>query len=184
VSGFAGRALALGAVLALWGSGVLWLAGGGFDADGWWVAAHACFWAAGVGVAAALGRTPLGPEEMALRKRLAAARAHLRRELGRPRPALDDAWVPYLLAFGLGPDVDRWFGAHGGAARSGLAVGGGAGGTPRWTGGGGAFSGGGATGTWAAFGAMAASIAAPSSGSGSGGGGGGSSSGGGGGGGW
>jgi hypothetical protein len=189
-TGFVRRALALAAVLGAWGSAVLWLAAGGFRTDGWWIAAHACFWAAGVVVAATLGRTPLGPEEMALRKRLAAARVHLARELGRERPRLDDAWLPYLLAFGLGPDVDRWFGAHGAAGRSasaGMAEthGGATGGAARWTGGGGAFSGGGATGTWAAFGAMAASIATPGSGSGSGsGGGGGSSSGGGGGGGW
>jgi uncharacterized membrane protein YgcG len=141
-------------------------------------------------VAAALARTPLGAEEMALRKRLAAARAHLERELARERPRLDDTWIPYLLALGLGPDVDRWFGAYGRAGRTTWASdsatqggSGASGGAPRWTGGAGAFSGGGATGTWAALGAIAASIAAPSSSSGSGSGGG-SSSGGGGGGGW
>jgi hypothetical protein len=138
----------------------------------------------------ALARTPLGPDAFALRKRLAAGRRWLASELRAATPRLDDAWLPWLLAFGLGPAVDRWFGAHGGgrdlgAGGLGSFPGGGGGGGGRWTGGGGSFSGGGATGTWAALGAISSSIPAPSSSSsGGGGGGGGGSSGGGGGGGW
>jgi uncharacterized membrane protein YgcG len=134
------------------------------------------------------------------RKLLAAARRHLARELRRPAPALTDAWFPYLLAFGLGGEVDRWFRAFGGAAAIGGSTGstgsfgstgstggstGGFGGGS-WTGGGGAFGGGGASASWAAAASgMASGVSAPSSGgSGGGGGGGGGSSGGGGGGGW
>ncbi len=130
--------------------------------------------------------------EPAIRRRqiLAAGRAMMQRELARREPRLLDAWLPYLLAFGLQRDVDRWFRAFGGArSGGGLATsssssssfGSGGGG---WTGGGGAFGGGGSSSSWAAAaGGLAAGVAAPSS-SGGGGGGGGSSSGGGGGGGW
>jgi hypothetical protein len=196
VTGFAPLALAIAALLAAWAAFVIWLSAGGLSADPAWILAHACFWAAGLALALALGRTPLGPEEMAVRKRLAASRAHLACELRREEPRLEDSWLPYLLAFGLGPDVDRWFRAHGAPGDAAGAVGpavdaGGSGAasgsldpSPRWTGGGGAFSGGGATGTWAALGGIAASIPSPSSGSSDSGGNGGSSSGGGGAGGW
>lgn len=130
-------------------------------------------------------------ERIALRKTLAAGRAFMRRELHRSVPHMEDSWYPYLLAYGLGPEVDRWFKAFGGVAGtssgssfssggqgalSGSAAGG-------FSGGGGLFGGGGASGSWAAAaGGMASSVSAPSSSGGSGGGGGGS--GGGGGGGW
>ncbi len=134
-------------------------------------------------------------EMLRLRGRLHLARRWLRAELGRERPALDDAWLPYLLAFGLGGRVARWSRRWGvAAAGGGLAeatTGGGAltSGSSGWTGGGGAFGGGGASGSWtAAIGGMAAGVSAASSSSGGssggGGGGGGGSSGGGGGGGW
>jgi hypothetical protein len=175
-------AVTLAAYLVLWALGVLWLAAGGALATPLVVAAHALSWAAGVVAVFAIGRTPLGPEAILLRKRLAAARAHLARELDRESPRLDDAWTPYLLAFGLGPDMDRWVRVHRRdhvhASRS-VSSGGGS----SWTGGGGSFSGGGASGTWAALGGIAASIPSAAS-RGGGGGGGGSSSGGGGGGGW
>ena len=45
---------------------------------------------------------------MALRKRLAAARAYFIAELGNPRPALRDAWYPWLLGFGLAQEIDLW----------------------------------------------------------------------------
>lgn len=134
-----------------------------------------------------------GAEAIAVRRRLAAARAWFAAELGRPSPALDDAWVPYLIAFGLASAMDRWFRAFGEAAGrmatpgagggfsgggSSSASGGG------WSGGGGQFGGAGASSTWAlAATSMSAGVAAASSSSGGGGGGGGSS-GGGGGGGW
>jgi uncharacterized membrane protein YgcG len=125
------------------------------------------------------------------RRELAAARSWLARELERPAPDLDDTWVPYLVAFGLAPQMDRWFRAFGAESAGALAgtagggrFGGGRGGG--WTGGGGAFGGAGATASWsAAAHSIAAGVsAASSSGGGGGGGGGGGSSGGGGGGGW
>ena len=141
-------------------------------------------------------RTHQDRERIALRKRLAAGREFMRRELGKRRPHLEDSWYPYLLAYGLGPVVDRWFRAFGGnvgVSSSGTVNGGPGGGLSSagsaagFSGGGGAFGGGGSSGTWAAAaGGLAAGVAAPSSsgGSGGGGGGGGGGSGGGGGGGW
>lgn len=132
---------------------------------------------------------------IARRRELASAREFFAAELARPQPRLRDEWFPYLIAFGLGPQMDRWFRAFGGdtasavhshaAFASGRSSGGSSGG---WTGfgGGGGFSGGGASSAWiSAAGTMASGVSAPSSSSsGGGGGGGGGSSGGGGGGGW
>lgn len=132
-------------------------------------------------------------ERLELRRRLAAARNFFKHQLRERNPRLQDDWFPYLLAFGLGNDVDRWFRAFGGSSAVGpvSSSGSGAGsGSFRssggWTGGGGAFGGAGSSGSWAvAAGSLAAGVSAPSSGgSGGGGGGGGGSSGGGGGGGW
>lgn len=122
------------------------------------------------------------------RRLLAAARTLLENELKSENPRLKDEWLPYLLAFGLGTNVDRWFRSFGdrsghrmstmSTGSSGGSIGGG------WSGGGGSFGGAGATGAWAVAAAgLASGVSAPSSSS-SGGGGGGSSSGGGGGGGW
>jgi len=130
-------------------------------------------------------------ERIERRRELARARAWLAAQLERTAPDLEDAWLPYLVAFGLAPHLDRWFRAHGGTARdSALVAGGsswsGSGSTTGggWSGGGGAFGGAGATAGWAAAAtSLAAGVSAASSGSGGGGGGGGSS-GGGGGGGW
>jgi uncharacterized membrane protein YgcG len=138
-------------------------------------------------------------ERIALRRRLALARAYFEEQLERRDPGLDDAWFPYLVAFGLGKNMDRWFRAfgpkggvvgthvathHWSSGSSGSSHSGGG-----WTGfgGGGGFAGGGASASWvAAAGSMAAGVSAPSSSGsgGGGGGGGGGSSGGGGGGGW
>jgi uncharacterized membrane protein YgcG len=130
-------------------------------------------------------------ERLEIRRRLAAAREWFARELRQPSPALDDAWFPYLLAFGLGANVDRWFRAFGGKSSgvsssfSGSTSSSSPSGGSGWTGGGGAFGGAGASGAWGVAAAgMAAGVAAPCSGGGGGGGGGGGSSGGGGGGGW
>ena len=139
-----------------------------------------------------LAKTRDGADRLENRRRLAAAREFFLRELQKPAPALDDAWFPYVLAFGLGANVDRWFRAWSGNRAAGMATSNSSttsstsssGSGMSWTGGGGAFGGAGASGTWAVAAAgMAAGVAAPSSG-GSGGGGGGGSSGGGGGGGW
>jgi hypothetical protein len=132
------------------------------------------------------------PESLAVRRKLLVARDFFRQQLATPNPQLRDEWYPYLLAFGLGANVDRWFASFGGAARLAAVSGSFAGGSSNsssssgsaWSGGGGAFGGAGASGAWAAAaGSMAAGVSAPSSGGG-GGGGGGFSSGGGGGGGW
>jgi len=135
------------------------------------------------------------PDAIAIRRNFAAARDYFAHELRQREPKLKDEWIPYLIALGLGPHLDRWFRAFGGDSASSLATatassmggrgdGGGSHGGG-WTGGGGAFGGAGASGSWAAMGTMAAGVPSPSSSSsGGGGGGGGSSSGGGGGGGW
>lgn len=126
------------------------------------------------------------------RRLLGAGRRLLRSELQSAHPRLQDDWLPYLLAFGLGSDMDRWFRAFGGESRGGgsfasaSSSGGsfGSGGGSGWSGGGGQFGGAGAMASWGAAAAgMASGVSAPSSSS-SGGGGGGGSSGGGGGGGW
>jgi uncharacterized membrane protein YgcG len=136
--------------------------------------------------------TRVSPAHLAERKNLAAARAYFAGQLARHDPRLRDAWYPYLIAFGLDREMDRWFerfgptaavGTTGGGASGGGSSSSHGGGSATWTGGGGTFGGGGASGAWAAAaGAMVAGVSA--SGSGGGGGGGGGSSGGGGGGGW
>jgi uncharacterized membrane protein YgcG len=140
-----------------------------------------------------------GSKRIARRKALASARNYFARELSRSEPRLKDDWFPYVVAFGLTGEADRWFRAHGAAAAgagsrawsgstsSSSSSSSSSSGSGSWSGGGGAFGGAGASGTWAvAAGAMAAGVSAPSSSSsgGGGGGGGGGSSGGGGGGGW
>jgi uncharacterized membrane protein YgcG len=135
-------------------------------------------------------RSRESPEVIRFRKRLGAARKMLQRELASPTPRLRDEWLPYLLAFGLQGDMDRWFRAFGGSRRSGsistpASSWGGSSGGGGWTGGGGAFGGAGSTASWAAAATgMAAGVSSSSSSGGGGGGGGGGSSGGGGGGGW
>jgi hypothetical protein len=134
-------------------------------------------------------------EAVAIRRHLAAGRAFFVSELEKERPALRDAWYPWLLAFGLHNQADDWSARHpsGQGDRDSVGIGSSApssgGGSPSggWTGFGGGHSGGAGGGTsWAAAaGGLAAGVAAPSSSS-SGGGGSssGGSSGGGGGGGW
>ena len=131
-----------------------------------------------------LARSVESLEGVAFRRRLAAARNYFVTELQRENPEIRDEWFPYLLAFGLGRDVDHWFHRYGTAAglshtrrSSGVSSSGGGG----FTGGGGAFGGGGVSGSWSA---AVGSFAGSSSASSSGGGGSGGSSGGGGGGGW
>lgn len=129
-------------------------------------------------------------DRLEMRRKLAAAREYFKHQLRSRDPKLQDAWFPYLLAFGLGPHIDGWFRSFGGASRaatsrfsSGSSSSGSS--SSGWSGGGGAFGGAGATASWAlAAGSMAAGVSAPSSSGGGGGGGGGGSSGGGGGGGW
>jgi uncharacterized membrane protein YgcG len=139
-------------------------------------------------------------EAIAFLKMLGTARNFFRNELTKERPALDDAWYPYVLAFGLDDEVQKWFrsfpGAgsrddrfHSSSMSSSSSSSSSTSFSPSsWSGGGGAFGGAGASGMWAlAASGMAAGVAAPSSSS-SGGGSSssssGGSSGGGGGGGW
>lgn len=134
-------------------------------------------------------------EGIATRKWLGGARRYLAGELGRRQPGFSDAFFPYLLAFGLDKDVDRWFRAFGGPAANdtftrtaptgGYSTGGGSSSGGSFTGGGGMFGGGGASAGWAAAAtSVAAGVAAPSSSGSSGGSSGGGSSGGGSGGAW
>ena len=126
---------------------------------------------------------------MALRKKLAAARAFFVAQLRQSRPALRDDWYPWILAFGLNKQMSDWSarsqsasGYGGSFSTSSMSSGSS---SNAWTGFAGGHSGGGGGGAaWAAAaGGLAAGVASPSSGGGGGGGGGGSS-GGGGGGGW
>jgi len=135
-------------------------------------------------------------------RRLAAGRNYFIRELHQSNPALDDAWFPYVLAFGLAKDADRWFRSFGGTDASssssrttfdssrGSSWSSGGSSSGGWSGfGGGASGGAGASGAWAvAATSMASGVSSPSSSSSSSSSGGGSSSsgssGGGGGGGW
>lgn len=142
-------------------------------------------------------RTDEAPEKIALRKKMLSARAYFVKQLRSSAPSLRDDWFPYLLAFGLGANVDSWFRAYGKAGSAGTdsyssssraSTSSSSNGGAAWTGGGGTFGGGGASSSWAAaaaaVGAGVSSSSSSSSGSSSSGGGGSSSSGGGGGGGW
>jgi uncharacterized membrane protein YgcG len=133
-------------------------------------------------VAASCNNTPEG---VALGRSLVSARRYFVNQLKQERPALRDGWFPYLLAFGLGPRVDRWtrqFGrevghlSSGHPSRGGLTAG--STGSYGFSGGGGQFGGAGASGSWAVA-ATSLGVSASSTGSSGGG-----SSGGGGGGGW
>ena len=135
----------------------------------------------------------------AFRKQLAAGREYFRRELRKAEPQLQQEWYPHMLAFGLGPHVDRWFKSFGAAATashashhtsttgsSGMSSSG-SGSSWGGFGGGGAFAGAGATVAFSsALSGMSSSVSPPSSSSSSGGSSSssGGSSGGGGGGGW
>lgn len=166
--------------------------------------ALAAFWAlAVVKILIDKLRSDESDERIASRMRLNSARRYFRDQLATPNPQLHDDWYPYLMAFGLGANVDSWFAAHGAAAAGsagalatssssssfGSSSDSSSGGGWSWSGGGGAFGGAGASASWAvAAGGIASGVASPGSGGsgggGGGGGGGGSSSGGGGGGGW
>jgi uncharacterized membrane protein YgcG len=154
-------------------------------------------WLAAVNNLFNAAKTRSGPRKIGRRKELIAAKRYFELELAKPAPRMKDAWFPWIAAFGLGPSVDKWFHAFGGASSraasssfsgssSSSSGGGFAGDSGGFTGGGGFSGGAGSSGSWAvAAGALAAGVSAPSSsGGGGGGGGGGGSSGGGGGGGW
>ena len=136
-----------------------------------------------VRVAFACGWTRDSARGVELRRLLASARVYLERELKREKPRIRDRWFPWLVAFGLGPQVDSWFHQYGTSATYGRTIGSGGmgtGGGYGFSGGGGQFGGGGVSGAWSAA-ASSMSATAASGGSSSGGGGGGSGGGGGGG---
>jgi uncharacterized membrane protein YgcG len=163
------RALAIGLPLLVLGSEVAWLACGGEGSTSGSFGLG-LVWIAGLGIIVSLARTRANAEGIAFRKRLAAARAYFVHELGEDRPRLDDTWVPYLVALGLSADMDRWFRAHGEAARdsSGTSLdsfpfsAAGSSSDVSWTGSGGQSGGGGASGSWSALGAVAAGVSAAS----------------------
>ncbi len=139
------------------------------------------------------GRSTQSRAKILLRKEFTVARDYFTDQLQSPTPKLKDSWYPYLLAFGLGENADRWFRSHGAASGSSpvhagqnTSPGSGGGSSPiQWSGGGGAFGGAGASAGWAAAaGTMAAGVQPPASSSSGGSSSGGSSSGGGSGGGW
>ncbi|MEO8215752.1 MAG: DUF2207 domain-containing protein [Acidobacteriota bacterium] len=137
-----------------------------------------------------IARCPENAARMEMRRRLIVARRYFIRELRRKNPALQDDWYPYLLAFGLGSNVDRWFRSYGHATADSYQHSDSSWNPSSSTGGefgagGGSFGGAGASASWAAAaGALAAGVASPGSSDGGGGGDSGGSSGGGGGGGW
>ena len=174
----------------------LWFAAGTGDVELPWTAIAAiAAWVLCLSNSSINGmKSQQSADAIAFRKRLAAARSFFVKELEKPRPNLRDSWYPWMLAFGLGRQVDYWSSRNAGTTTDSFTPGhsvtdtssSGASTTTGWSGGGGLSGGAGATGMWAAAAAgMAAGVAAPSSSSSDGGGSSsGGSSGGGGGGGW
>jgi uncharacterized membrane protein YgcG len=193
ITGHVRLALAIGLPLLALGGEVVWPA----EASAPGTLGLALVWAAGLCMVVALARTRAGAG-IAFQKRLVAVRGYFAHELGQREPRLADAWTPYIIALGLGADMDDWFRAHGRSPKnsamtldpSSYTT---SGGSSVWTGGGGHSGGGGASGSWVALGTLGASVSAAAvsssgsgsdSSSGSASSGGGMSSGGGGGGGW
>jgi hypothetical protein len=81
-------------------------------AEGW--AASAIVALAGYFLTLARSRIPGGPGDVAAD--LLRMRAYAHGELQRPRPQLDDRWIPRLRALGLGPAIEAWRARHSGAA--------------------------------------------------------------------
>ncbi len=119
---------------------------------------------------------------LAFRKTLASGREFFIAELAKERPALHDEWFPWVLAFGLGKQMDSWSAprvsgqsttrSSGGSTSSSSSSSGGSGPHPgTWTGFGAGRSGGGGGGaSWSAAAAGLAAPIAPASSSSSGGG--------------
>ncbi|HKB80173.1 MAG TPA: hypothetical protein VKH35_10685 [Thermoanaerobaculia bacterium] len=129
-----------------------------------------------------VSRTRDSAVKLAFRRQLAAARRFFESQLRTPTPHLRDEWYPYLIAMGLGTNVDHWFhsfaggSAFGRTAASDFTSSSSSSSTSSgssWTGGGGAFGGAGASGAWAAMSTVASGVSSPSSSGGSSGGGGG-----------
>ncbi|HYK91334.1 MAG TPA: hypothetical protein VE398_21365, partial [Acidobacteriota bacterium] len=157
-------------VIVLVSSTAAFMLAGGFRPSAWLLAGFALLCLAAVSSVLNAAKSRSESEKIGLQIKLAAAREYFREQLKSPRPNLRDAWYPYLIAFGLGTQVDRWFKAFGGSKGSGhsdimdsssseVAT------STGWTGGGGSFGGAGASGSWAvAAGALASGVSAPGSG--------------------
>ena len=181
----------VGVASVLWWYPVL-----GFGALPWMVVGAISAFAIGIAYSSINAmKFRVSPEAIALRKSMAKCRNFFRRELEKPKPELRDEWYPWMLAFGLGKQIDVWSSHYGAAASSfehsyssSSGTSGSGSMNTGFRGGGGFSGGGGATGAWAAAATgMAVGVAAPGSsdsGGSSGSSSSGSSSGGGGGGGW
>jgi uncharacterized membrane protein YgcG len=106
---------------------------------------------------------------LAFRKALASGREFFIAELAREHPALRDEWFPWVLAFGLGKQMDSWSAqrttghstkrSSSGRPSSSFSSGGSGSSSGTWTGFGGGRSGGGGAG--ASWGSAAAGLATP-----------------------
>ena len=105
---------------------------------------------------------------LAFRKMLASGREFFIAELAKDRPALRDEWFPWVLAFGLGKQMDDWSAqresestsrSSGGSTSSGSFGSGASSGSGTWTGFAGGRSGG--AGAGASWSTAAAGLAAP-----------------------
>lgn len=103
---------------------------------------------------------------LAFRKMLASGREFFIAELAKDRPALRDEWFPWILAFGLGKQMDDWSAQLESGSTSGSSIGstspgsfGSGSGSGTWTGFAGGRSGGGGSG--ASWSTAAAGLAAP-----------------------
>ena len=104
-----------------------------------------------------LAKSRDGGERLQNRRRLMAARNYFVQELRKPKPTLEDDWFPYVLAFGLGANADRWFRSFGGDSSSRTTFDSGSGSTwgstsssgSRWTGFAGGAGGAGGERAWA-----------------------------------
>ncbi len=81
-------------------------------AEGW--AASAIVALAGYFLTLVRSRLPLG--DGGVLADLVRMRAYAQAELRRPRPQLDDRWIPRLRALGLGGAIEAWRARHSGAA--------------------------------------------------------------------
>lgn len=113
-------------------------------------------WIAALGAMLHNARTREEPRAMEQRRLMSSARAWFKAELKKSEPSLDDVRYPYLIALGLGRDINNWVQTFraGDIARPDRAEevfgsSAGSSGNHTWSGGGGAFGGAGASGSWA-----------------------------------
>src|SRR5262249_11702747 len=93
---------------------LIWfVAGTGQDQLPWAVIAAIAAWALFLSNSSINGmKSRQGADAIAFRKRLSAGRRFFMNELEKPRPALRDSWYPWLVAFGLGRQIDYWSSRH------------------------------------------------------------------------